>query len=90
MGKKCLGLGGRLTKKLKKGIRDFIKRCYVTVHVNFNLIFCGFIAFRECYVCAKNHLNRWGKKCLGLGGRLTKKGKLKSDESQNGVTSLYT
>ena len=40
-------------------------------------------------MCAKFRLNRWGKKCLGLGGRLTKKGKLKSDESQNGVTSLY-
>ena len=40
-------------------------------------------------MCAKFHLIRWGKKCLGLGGRLTKKGKTKSDESQNGVTSLY-
>ena len=40
-------------------------------------------------MCAKFRLNRWGKKCLGLGGRLTKNKKLKSDESQNGVTSLY-
>ena len=59
-GKKCLGLGGRLTKNLKRELTDFIKRCYVTQGYPIDVRFCGYIAFRECYSHAKNHLNRWG------------------------------
>ena len=69
VGKKCLGLGDRLTKKENN---RFIKRCYVTVHEYFGEIFGEYIAFNIHYVCAKFRLNRWEKKCLGLGERLTK------------------
>ena len=56
--KKCLGLGGRLTKKfLKRDLTDFIKRCYVTQGYPIDVRFCGFIAFRECYSHAKYRLN---------------------------------
>ena len=50
----------RLTKNIKRELTDFIKRCYVTVHVNFDEIFYIYIVFRECYMCAKFRLNRWG------------------------------
>ena len=54
--------GRPLNKKkiLKRDLTDFIKRCYVTQGYPIDVRFCGFIAFRECYVCAKYRLNRWG------------------------------
>ena len=47
-------VGRPLNKKnFKKGIDGFIKRCYVTPRYPIDVRFCGFIAFRECYVCVK-------------------------------------